>query len=69
MDSANKMNWYPRSFMWRNLAKGYALQNELKDTEFLDICVKHYIKSQAITPEREGEMIKVGAAFYRDKGR
>ena len=69
MDSANKMMWYPRSFMWRNLAKGYALQNELKDTEFLDICVKHYIKSQAITPEREGEMIKVGAAFYRDKGR
>jgi len=55
--------------MWRNLAKGYALQNELKDTEFLDICVNPFSKSQAITPEREGEMIKVGAAFYRDKGR
>lgn len=55
--------------MWRNLAKGYALQNELKDTEFLDLCVKHYIKAQGIDNKSEGEMIKVGAAFYKEKGR
>lgn len=59
--------WYPRSQRMRNLFKGYAMENELKDTELLDKAVKHYFESLKLSPEYEQRLLNNGRHYYLNK--
>ena len=59
--------WYPRSARMRHLFKGYAMENELKDTELLDKAVKQYFEQLKLSPDYEQRLLNNGRVHYLNK--
>ena len=54
------ITWYPRNPRTAALFKGYALDNEMKDTELIGVAVREYFEKQNMNEARIEYLVQLG---------
>lgn len=59
------ITWYPRNPRTAALFKGYALDNEMKDTELIGIAVREYFEKQNMNEARIEYLVQLGKNYFK----